>query len=54
VVVILAALAAIAIPRLSQCTTSAKVNACKENLAILNTAIERHYLNNGFLPCYAS
>ena len=50
VVFILAALAAIAIPRLSQSATTAKVEACKANIALLNSAIERYYAINGAFP----
>jgi len=50
VAVILGVLAAIAIPRMSQSGTKAKVTACKANMALLNSAIERYYLTNGVFP----
>ncbi len=40
VVLILAALAAIAIPRISQSATNAKLNACLTNVDIMNSSIE--------------
>ena len=50
VVLILAALSAIAIPRISQSATNAKAEACKTNIAVLNSAIERYYVTNGAFP----
>ncbi len=46
VVMILAALAAIAIPRISQSADKAKINACKTNVDLLNSQIELYYANN--------
>ncbi len=40
VVLILAALSAIAIPRIAQTTANAKANVCKANVDILNSQIE--------------
>ena len=40
VVIILGALAAIAIPRITTSSTTAKRNACQTNIATLNTSIE--------------
>jgi general secretion pathway protein G len=42
VVLILAALAAIAIPRISSSATAAKKNACKTNIDVMNSAIEMY------------
>lgn len=50
VVLILAALSAIAIPRISQSATSAKQKACTTNVSILNTAIELYNADNGVYP----
>jgi len=50
VVLILAALSAIAIPRISQSATSAKARACATNIDLLNEAIERYYADNGSFP----
>lgn len=50
VVLILGALAAIAIPRISQSAESAKINACKTNVDLLNTQIELYYANEGEWP----
>jgi prepilin-type N-terminal cleavage/methylation domain-containing protein len=46
VVVILAALAMIAIPRISQSADNAKENACKTNVDLINSAIEMYYVDN--------
>jgi len=50
VVLILGALAAIAIPRISASTTTAKVNACKTNQDILNSQIEMYRADTGSYP----
>lgn len=50
VVLILAALSAIAIPRISQSAANAKARACATNIALLNSAIERYYVTNGSFP----
>jgi len=50
VVLILAALAAIAIPRISQGATNAKARVCETNIGILNQAIEEYYSTNGAFP----
>jgi prepilin-type N-terminal cleavage/methylation domain-containing protein len=50
VVLILGALAAIAIPRISQSAESAKINACKTNVDLINSQIELHYANEGEWP----
>jgi prepilin-type N-terminal cleavage/methylation domain-containing protein len=45
VVLILGALAAIAIPRISQSADSAKRNACRTNVDLINSQIELYYAN---------
>ena|SRR3989304_951267 len=50
VVLILGALAFIAIPRIGQSSTTAKVNACKTNVDLLNSQIEMYYANAGSFP----
>ena len=50
VVLILAAISAIAIPRISQSATNAKINACQTNLDIINSAIEQYFINTGSYP----
>jgi prepilin-type N-terminal cleavage/methylation domain-containing protein len=46
VILILGALAAIAVPRISQSADSAKVNACATNIKTLNTQIELYASNH--------
>ena len=50
VVLILAALSAIAIPRISQSATNAKVNACHTNIDVINSAIEMFNADNSTYP----
>jgi len=50
VVLILAALAAIAIPRISQSATTAKANACRTNIDVINSAIEMYNADNSAYP----
>ena len=50
VVVILGALAAIAIPRLSTSAVTAKTRACQTNVDTMNTQIELYYSNNDSWP----
>jgi len=50
VVIILGALAAIAIPRMSQSSDTAKTRACQTNVDTINTQIELYYANNGSWP----
>ena len=50
VVLILAALSAIAIPRISQSATNAKNNACATNIDIVNSAIELYNANESAYP----
>lgn len=46
VVLILGALAAIAIPRLTQSADTAKSNSCRTNIDIINSQIELYAANN--------
>ncbi len=46
VVVILAALAMIAIPRISQSSDNAKQNACDTNVDVINSAIEMYHVDS--------
>ena len=50
VVLIIAALAAIAIPRIGNSATTAKQNACKTNVDVINTQIELYKANTGNWP----
>ena len=50
VVLILAALAAIAIPRIIGSSTTAKINACKVNVDIINSQIEMYHANTDDWP----
>ena len=50
VVIILSALAAIAVPRITASATSAKTNACKTNVDTINTQIELYYSTNSAWP----
>ena len=50
VVLILAALSAIAVPRISQSATNAKAKACAKNIDIINTSIELFSHENGRYP----
>ena len=54
VVLILAALAAIAIPRISQSAQNAKLNACSTNVDVLNSAIEMYNADNSAYPATLS
>jgi general secretion pathway protein G len=47
VVVILGLLAAVAIPRLANSSTTAKQNSCKANISLINSQIELYAANNG-------
>lgn len=49
-VIILAALAAIAIPRITQSSSNAKQNACDTNVDIINSSIEMYYVDTGAYP----
>jgi type II secretion system protein G len=50
VVIILGALAAIAIPRITTSTSDAKANACSTNIDTLNTAIEMYHIDHDAWP----
>jgi type II secretion system protein G len=50
VVIILGALAAIAIPRITTSATTAKSNACNTNVDTLNTSIEMWKMDKGSYP----
>ncbi len=50
VVVLLGVLAAIAIPRVSQATSTPQVSACKTNVSLLDTQIELYRVNTGDWP----
>lgn len=50
VVLILAALSAIAIPRISQSATNAKSKACETNVDVLNSSIELYNADKGDYP----
>jgi len=50
VVIILGALAAIAIPRITASTTTAKANACATNIDIMNSQIEMYRADTGDYP----
>lgn len=50
VVLIIGALAAIAIPRISTSAATAKTNACNTNVDTINTQIELYYANNSEWP----
>jgi len=50
VVLILGALAAIAVPRIIGGANSAKINACKTNVDVINAQIELYYANEDVWP----
>lgn len=50
VIVVIAILAAIVLPRLTETATQARENACDANIANINTQIERYYFNTGSWP----
>jgi len=54
VVLILAALSAIAIPRISQSATNAKAKACETNIDVLNSSIELYNADEGAYPATLS
>lgn len=54
VVLILSALAMIAVPRISESGTSAKINACKANVKLLNSQLELWYTTKGSWPSQLS
>ena len=50
VVTILGIIALVVIPRISASAATAKENACFQNKAEINSAVERYYFNIGTLP----
>ena len=50
VVVILGIVALVIVPRINFSSTTAKENACFQNKAEINAAVERYYFENGSLP----
>ena len=50
VVIILGVIAAIVIPRISYSSVTAKQNACFQNKAEINSAVERWYFEKGTWP----
>jgi len=50
VVLILGALAFVAVPRISESTTTAKKNACNNNVDIMNKQIELFMIETGAYP----
>jgi prepilin-type N-terminal cleavage/methylation domain-containing protein len=50
VVIILGALAALAIPRISSSATTAKQNTCATNVDIINSQMEMYYAEKGSYP----
>jgi type II secretion system protein G len=50
VVIILGALAAIAIPRITTSATTSKANACNTNVSTINTSIEMYRNDTGSFP----
>lgn len=50
VVLILAALAAVAVPRISKSSENARENACATNVDLINAAIEMYYVDEGVYP----
>lgn len=50
VVMILGALAAIALPRISQSASNARQRACDTNVSLINSAIEMYYVDTGSYP----
>ncbi|NQT02351.1 MAG: prepilin-type N-terminal cleavage/methylation domain-containing protein [Planctomycetes bacterium] len=54
VVLILGALAAVAIPRIIGGAQTARVNACKSNVDVMNRQIELYYANESVWPSGAT
>ena len=50
VVVILGIIALVIVPRISFSSATAKENACFQNKAEVNAAVERYYFENGSVP----
>lgn len=54
VVIILGALAAIAIPRMSTSADTAKTRACQTNIDTMDTQIELYYATNSSWPTFST
>ncbi|MFH0731525.1 MAG: prepilin-type N-terminal cleavage/methylation domain-containing protein [Candidatus Omnitrophota bacterium] len=50
VIIVIAVLAAIAIPRIVTSTATAKTNACLANQSIMDTQIEQYHMDTGNWP----
>jgi len=50
VVLILSALAAVAIPRISQSASNAKLKACETNINMFDSMLEQYFIDNGEYP----
>jgi prepilin-type N-terminal cleavage/methylation domain-containing protein len=50
VVIILAMLSAIAIPRMLHSAASTKIQSCRSNIYVINSAIEQYYSDNAAYP----
>lgn len=50
VITILGIIAVIVIPRITTSSSTAKTNACLQNKAEINSAVERYYFEQGALP----
>ncbi len=53
VVVILGILAVVVVPRVLTSSATAKTNACYQNKASINTAVEKYYFDTGAWPIAA-
>ncbi len=53
VVVILGILASVVVPRVLASSATAKINACYQNKAVVNTAVEKYYFDTGTWPVAA-
>ena len=53
VVVILGILAGVVVPRVLASSATAKTNACYQNKAVINTAVEKFYFDSGTWPLAA-
>ncbi len=53
VVVILGILAGVVVPRVLASSATAKINACYQNKAVINTAVEKWYFDSGTWPVAA-
>ncbi|HPY76297.1 MAG TPA: prepilin-type N-terminal cleavage/methylation domain-containing protein [Anaerohalosphaeraceae bacterium] len=50
VVMILGALAAIALPRITQSASNARQRACDTNVSLINSSIEMYFIDTGSYP----